>query len=60
MRLTAQGVRPRRKEFLIKKHSELCELHASVVKNSSETDRRDAEDAEENFAIRIFRPVSRW
>jgi hypothetical protein len=33
--LTAEARRTRRKEFLIKKPSELCELSASVVKRFS-------------------------
>ncbi len=36
---TAEARRTRRKEFLIKKYSELCELCASVVNTSSQETR---------------------
>jgi hypothetical protein len=38
---TAEALRTRSKEFLIKKYSELCELCASVVNTSSQETRKN-------------------
>ena len=38
--ITAEALRTRSKEFLIKKFSELCELCVSVVKTVSSSGRR--------------------
>jgi len=42
----AEARRTRRKEFLIKKYSELCELCASAEKRDPESHRGGAENAE--------------